>query len=111
MTRHVATRISIPAFLWGPLLLALSAGALATFTASVSLAQQKRVESASALDQLDAGAIPAEERFEWQPKALVAVLGSHRGRHWGGIESVAFSPNGKQIASTGAGVVRLWDAE
>ena len=29
-----------------------------------------------------AAPIPAEERFDWQPKELVAVFGSHKWRHW-----------------------------
>src|SRR5262245_49777493 len=38
----------------------------------------------SPADKLAAGKIPAEERFAWQPKELVAVIGEHRGRHWAG---------------------------
>jgi hypothetical protein len=38
----------------------------------------------SPLDKLDPAQIPASERFDWQPKHLVAVLGEHRQRHWGG---------------------------
>ena len=65
----------------------------------------------SPLDQLDPAKIPAEELFDWQPKELVAVLGEHRQRHWGEVTSVAFNPNGKQIASGGRdGFVRVWDA-
>jgi hypothetical protein len=44
----------------------------------------------SPLDRLDPARIPPEERFDWQPKELVAVLGSHRGRHWGEV-TAAFS--------------------
>ena len=35
----------------------------------------------SPLDKLDANKIPPEERFDFQPKELVAVLGKHRGSH------------------------------
>lgn len=65
---------------------------------------------ASPLDQLDPSAIPAAERFPWQPKELVAVFGSHRQRHWGDIQSLAISKDGKLVATGGMdGLIRFWD--
>jgi len=51
-------------------------------------------------DALDPAAIPAEERFDWQPKELVAVLGSDRQRLWhsGGV---VLSGDGKVVAIPG----------
>jgi hypothetical protein len=54
-----------------------------------------------ALDRLDFAAIPDEERFEDQPKELVAILGTNRGRMWVPILSLANSPDGKYLACGG----------
>src|SRR5205823_11320740 len=43
----------------------------------------------SPLDRLDAKHIPELDRFDWQPKELVAVLGEHRGRHGHPVTCVA----------------------
>jgi WD40 repeat protein/predicted Ser/Thr protein kinase len=53
----------------------------------------------SPFDSLDPSAIPAEERFDWQPEELVAVIGNHRGRHWYEAQDAAWSPNGRWVAT------------
>src|SRR5262249_48663314 len=52
--------------------------------------------------QLDPNRISKDERFDWQPKELVAVLGQHRARHWDKVNSVAFSPKDPLVASAGS---------
>jgi serine/threonine protein kinase len=69
----------------------------------------------SPFDQLRPEDIPAEDRFPWQPKELVAVLGSHRQRHLQPVASVALSGDGRWVASAGTAygqetsAVILWD--
>jgi WD40 repeat protein/predicted Ser/Thr protein kinase len=70
-----------------------------------------QIPGASPLDDLDPALIPASERFDWQPRELVAVIGTHQQRHWGEVTSVTVSGDGKYVYSSGqAGVIRRWDA-
>jgi WD40 repeat protein len=64
----------------------------------------------SPLDQLDPKNIPELEKFSWQPKELVAILGEHRGRHGAEVRAVAVSSDSKLVASGGQSLVRIWDA-
>ncbi len=62
----------------------------------------------SPLDTLEARTIAKLEKFDWQPKELVGVLGEHRGRHGAAVSCVAISPDNTLVASGGAHLVRLW---
>ncbi len=63
----------------------------------------------SPLDKLDPAAIPPEERFDWQPKELVAALGSHRQRLWGQGGGVAISGDGNRVVAGGVAPLTAWD--
>src|SRR5215469_12017804 len=87
-----------PALPERPLLLTLLLAAASLLGPAAPLGAQ----SSSPLDRLNPKNIPALERFDWQPKELVAVLGEHRGRQGASAMAVAFSPDGKVLASAGA---------
>jgi serine/threonine-protein kinase len=55
----------------------------------------------SLLDRLQPDAIPAAERFPWQPPELIALLGTHFWRDWAGVRGVALSPDDRTAASCG----------
>jgi WD40 repeat protein/Leucine-rich repeat (LRR) protein len=65
----------------------------------------------SPLDKLDPRMIPPDEREDWQPKELVAVIGTQKQRMWSSVQHVAPSLDGKAaiVASyhEGAFVVHL----
>lgn len=71
----------------------------------------------SPLDDLDPAKIAAEEREPSQPKELVAVLGTRHMVHWGWPHRMAFSPDGKLLATSPEirgnqplmDGIRLWD--
>jgi serine/threonine protein kinase/WD40 repeat protein len=58
---------------------------------------------------LDPAQIPVAERFSWQPKELVAVIGEHRARHWGRIYQMAWSPDDRFVATISDSGLALWD--
>ena len=71
---------------------------------------QPALAGPSTLDALDPSQIPAAERFDWQPKELVAVLGEHRQRHWNSHLALAMHPDGKLVVSGDLdGALRFWD--
>ncbi|MBL8864519.1 MAG: protein kinase [Planctomycetia bacterium] len=66
----------------------------------------------ASLDHLAAAThVPPAERFDWQPKELVAVLGSHRLRMWADVESLKLAPDGASVLvkSRGEEYARLID--
>jgi WD40 repeat protein len=71
----------------------------------------KKPFSPSPLDQLDPAHIPREERCPGQPEELVAVVGTNRGHAWGGVSCIAYSPDGKRIATCDGRSARLWKAD
>ncbi len=67
--------------------------------------------ASSPLDKLNRDRVPPSERVALQAKEVVAVLGEHRGRHYGAVHALAIAPDGQLIYSTGDDdVIRIWDA-
>ena len=70
---------------------------------------------ASPFDKLDPKEIPAADRFDWQPKELVAVAGTHSPRTWtrqADGANLAVSPDGSLVAAGGQhSPLRVWDVK
>ena len=66
----------------------------------------------SPFDKLDPNAIPKDERFDWQPKELVGVIGSHRGcdPYYDSRNSHVFSPDGRWLIRNSYPML-IWDAK
>lgn len=61
-------------------------------------------------DKLDPSGIPEDERFEFQPDELVAVIGSHAQRHWAPCVAVAINASETRAATSSTnGEVIVWD--
>jgi WD40 repeat protein/serine/threonine protein kinase len=96
------------------LVLAGVAGALVLLLLAVWLLRPSAHDHRSALERLAWENIPAGDRFDWQPKGLVAVLGQHRVRVRGGnsVNGVAISHDGKLAAAAGQdGLIHLFDPQ
>ncbi len=80
---------------------------LANPAASETSEQAK--QSAFSLLHLNAASIAETERFNWQPKELVAVVGEHQWRHWGRVMQIRFHPSGRYFISIpDLGPANLW---
>jgi len=104
---------SRPRARWGSLVAALGLVALSLAPAPQPQAAEPvpiLAQAMNPMDGLEARSIPKLERFDWQPKELVAVVGEHFGRHASVVHGVAYHPSGKHVISAGAnGWVRIWD--
>ena len=86
-------------------------------TSSAIQAAELLMKFPSPLDKLDRAKLPEDcvEFYRLQGsepvKELVGVLGEHRQRHWGGVGPIAYSPDGKRVASGQFGEVHVWDGE
>jgi WD40 repeat protein len=47
--------------------------------------------------------VTATERFDWQPKELVAVIGGHRFKMWGDVDALKLSPDGATVLAKSRG--------
>lgn len=66
----------------------------------------------SPFDKLDPNAIPKEERFDWQPRELVGVIGTHARRQWDFCNALSFSPDGKLAITHHTNIahdIAVWD--
>jgi RNA polymerase sigma factor (sigma-70 family) len=91
--------------------LVMSALAATVLVAAVGLGQPERPNTPRAPPPAVETGPPVDRYGDPLPAGAVARLGTVRFRHGGQLESVAFSPDGKTLASGGFGRIMLWEAD
>jgi serine/threonine-protein kinase len=67
-------------------------------------------KAALTLDDLKP-AVAADEQYGWQPKELVAVLGTHKWRHWAPLRGLAYLKTGELVSYAADDQLRFSDGK
>jgi len=88
----------------------LAAAAITTMAAMFISRVQENVPPIERLKSADDAPARLDVGNDPLPPGAAARFGSRRFSHGGPVTAVAFDPSGRQIASAGNGIVKLWDS-